>query len=242
MAAPRSFGRIADLILEQRDPVVVVVSAMANMTDQLFALAHEVNPDPPRREVDMLVTVGERISVALLAMALAAKGQEAVSFTGSQAGILTTDDHTEAKIVEVRPTRLLAPLAEGKVVLVAGFQGMSLNREITTLGRGGSDTTAVALGAALGAKRVEFYKDVDGIYTADPKHSEQATHCSRLSYDDALALCLEAKRPVLHPSCLELAKQHGLMLKILSFEHPSRGSEVVSKEALVHPVCVGGKQ
>lgn len=228
VAAPEQFDHIAEIILKRREEfsqIVTVVSAMGDMTDQLLQLAKQVNPSPPRREVDMLVSVGERISISLLAMALAGKGRQAVSFTGSQSGIITTAAHTEAQIVEVRPDRLRPHLDEGQIVIVAGFQGVSRLREITTLGRGGSDTTAVALGVALGAERVEFYKDVDGIYTADPKSDAKAQRCPRLSYADALALVACGSHPVLHPRCLQLAARNRIPLHVLSFHASVEGCE-----------------
>src|ERR1700733_7657312 len=156
---PESFSCLADLIIKrsQNYPrIAIVVSAMDGMTDQLIALARLVHPSPPSREYDMLVSTGERVSISLLAMALFAKGREAVSFTGSQSGIITSNQHSEARIIDVRPSRLLPCLEKNKYVIVAGFQGVSKEKEITTLGRGGSDTTAVALGIALKAEKVEF--------------------------------------------------------------------------------------
>lgn len=149
--------------------VVVVVSAMGKTTDELTQLAHQVSNNPDKREMDMLLSVGERVSISLLAMALQDLGYDAISFTGSQVGIITDNEHTRARILEIRADRLLTELKKNKIVIVAGFQGVSINKEITTLGRGGSDTTAVALGAALKADRVELMKDVDGIYRVDPK-------------------------------------------------------------------------
>src|SRR5499433_3917963 len=148
--------------------VCVVVSAMGKTTDELIALARQITEAPPRRELDMLLSTGERIAMALLAMAIEKRGLEAISFTGSQSGIITNDRHSGARIIEVRPIRIQDELERNKVVIVAGFQGMSYRREITTLGRGGSDTTAVALAAALGAS-CEICSDVDGVYTADPR-------------------------------------------------------------------------
>lgn len=230
VAAPELFPRIADIILanvKQNTRTVVVVSAMGGMTDQLIALAGKVNPQPPRREYDMLLSVGERISIALLAMALAAKKQEAVSFTGSQSGIVTTEEHAEARIIDVRPQRLLAPMEEGKVVIVAGFQGVSLKKEITTLGRGGSDTTAVALGVALKAEKVVFYKDVEGIYDYDPKHHATAKLLKHLSYDQAQKIVGQGAK-VLHHRSVALAAQNGLPLQVVSFLNPhSEGSLVM---------------
>src|SRR5215813_6972777 len=148
--------------------VCVVVSAMGRTTDDLIRLAQQITDSPPRRELDMLLSCGERITMALLAMAIQKRGLEAISFTGSQSGIITNDRHSGARIIEVRPIRIQDELERGRVVIVAGFQGMSYRREITTLGRGGSDTTAVALAAALGAD-CEIYSDVDGVYSADPR-------------------------------------------------------------------------
>jgi aspartate kinase len=168
--------------------VVVVVSAMGNTTNELLALARRVSPSPGRRELDMLISVGERITMALLSMAVDDLGVPAVSFTGSQSGIITDEHHSAARVVEVRPERILAALQEDKVVIVAGFQGVSRSREVTTLGRGGSDTTAVALAAALRADHCEICSDVDGVFSADPRAVPEARHLDRLSYEEALAL------------------------------------------------------
>lgn len=221
VATPEHFSKIADIIVARFNEfqrIAIVVSAMANTTDQLISLAMQVNPNPPRREYDMLVTVGERISISLLAMALAAKKHEAISFTGSQSGIITCSRHAEARIVEVRPHRLLPCLDLGKVVIVAGFQGVSRAGEITTLGRGGSDTTAVALGVALKAQQVEFYKDVPGIFSEDPKKNPSAFLLPKLTYDEALNI-VDNGAKVLHPRCLSLAKRNGIPLSIFSFEN-----------------------
>ncbi|WP_186647776.1 amino acid kinase family protein [Fluviispira vulneris] len=219
--SPESFSSIADIILQRKkeyERVIVVVSAMGSTTDDLIALATKVNPNPPRRELDMLISVGERISVALLAMALSAKGSEAISFTGSQSGILTTNDHSDAKIVNVKPHRLIPHLESGKIVIVAGFQGMSLAGEITTLGRGGSDTTAVALAIALKADLVEFFKDVYGIYNTDPKLDKQAKLLSILSHKEALNIVNRGAK-VLHARCVLLAEKNAVPLKVLPFAH-----------------------
>ncbi|MFO0660539.1 MAG: aspartate kinase [Polyangiaceae bacterium] len=166
--------------------VVVIVSAMGKTTDNLLALARDAArvserpSEPPKRELDMLVSTGERTSMALLSIAIHALGHEAISFTGSQSGIITNDRHFDARIIEVRPHRIEDELARGKIVIVAGYQGMSYRREITTLGRGGSDTTAVALAAALNAERCEIYSDVDGVYTADPRVVADAAHLPEL--------------------------------------------------------------
>ena len=155
--------------------VAVVVSAMGDTTDELLALARQVSANPDRRELDMLLSAGERISMALLSMAIRELGGDAISFTGSQSGIITNDRHVDARIVEVRPYRVQDELARGRVVVIAGYQGVSYRREVTTLGRGGSDTTAVAMAAALGAEWCEIYSDVDGVYTADPRVVPAAT-------------------------------------------------------------------
>lgn len=218
VAVPENFSAIAALVQTkaQRARIVVVVSAMGDTTDHLLALAKRVHPTPPPREQDMLVTVGERIAISLLAMALDRIGTPAVSFTGSQSGILTTADHSNAKIIDVRAERIAQVLDAGKVAIVAGFQGVSPDKEITTLGRGGSDTTAVALGLALRATHVEFYKDVQGIYSADPKRDPCATLLHHLSHREALALCAE-DASVLHPRCIALAAKHALPLNVLSY-------------------------
>lgn len=229
VATPEGFAIISDIILaRQREypQTVIVVSAMGNTTDQLEALARQVNPNPPRREYDMLVTVGERISISLLAMALAAKGCEAISFTGSQSGIITCARHSNAQIVDVRPHRLLPHLAKGKVTIVAGFQGVSREGEITTLGRGGSDTTAVALGIALKAERVEFYKDVAGIYENDPKGNADAKLLPQLDYDTALTIVQKAGHQILHPRCIKLAARNTLPLFVRSFREFELGEGV----------------
>lgn len=221
VASIEQFPKIAEIILNKNldQRVVVVVSAMGNTTDQLLSLAKSVHPNPPLREQDMLISVGERISVALLAMALHLKGKEAISLTGSQSGIITSNKHSEAQIIDVKPHRILKGLNDGKIVIVAGFQGVSDEGEITTLGRGGSDTTAVALGAALGAACVEFYKDVEGVYSEDPKRNPKATIFPFLSFEEAIGI-VERGAKILHPECIRLAEKSGLPLKILSFYDP----------------------
>ncbi len=222
VSAPESFQKIAKMIIERslsEKKLVVVVSAMANQTDELLELAKSVHPNPPRREQDMLISVGERISIALLSMALEKEGKEAVSFTGSQSGIITCENHSDARILDVRPKRLHEALEKGKVAIVAGFQGMSRNGEITTLGRGGSDTSAVALAVALGAERVEFYKDVPGIFEADPKKEPNAKLLPSLSFSNALSLAKGGAK-VLHARSIELAEKNGIELAIHSFKDP----------------------
>ncbi len=191
--------------------VVVVVSAMGDTTDELLALAKRVTENPARRELDMLLSAGERISMALLSMALNARGVPAVSFTGSQSGIVTNDAHTNARIVEVRPYRVQDELARGKVVIVAGYQGVSYKREVTTLGRGGSDTTAVALAAALDAEACEIYSDVDGVYSADPRMVPEARRLAELAYEEMQELA-ESGAKVLNAQAVEFAKERGIAI------------------------------
>jgi aspartate kinase len=192
VADPERINAVADRVRDSHaagNDVVVVVSAMGQTTDELLELAARISDRPPRREVDMLLTAGERISMALLAMALHERGVPAVSYTGSQAGILTDSSHGEAKITKITGERVRDSLAEGKVVIVAGFQGVDPeSKEITTLGRGGSDATAVALAAALGAESVEIYTDVDGVFTADPRVVPDARKLDEVPYDDMLEL------------------------------------------------------
>jgi len=189
--------------------VVVVVSAMGDTTDDLLQLAREVCENPARRELDMLLTAGERISMALLSMALNARGVPAVSFTGSQSGIITNDSHANARIVEVRPYRVQDELERGKVVIVAGYQGVSYKKEVTTLGRGGSDTTAVALAAALGAEACEIYSDVEGVYSADPRVVPDSRRLAEISYEEMQELA-EAGAKVLNAQAVEFAKDKGI--------------------------------
>lgn len=189
----------------------VVVSAMGDTTDKLLDLARQVSPAPPRRELDMLVSCGERIAMALLSMAIAELGQEAISFTGSQSGILTNDRHSGARIIEVRPVRIQDELERGKIVIVAGFQGVSYRREITTLGRGGSDTTAVALAAALGAEYCEICSDVDGVYSADPRVVDAPRLLQAISYDEMQELAEHGAR-VLNPQAVEFARKAGIAI------------------------------
>jgi aspartate kinase len=225
VSTPERFSRIAEIIVSRRlsyPKIVVVISAMGNTTNELIALAKCVHPNPPQREYDMLITVGERISISLLAMALSLKNQHAISFTGSQSGIITTDRHTDARIVDVKPKRIVDPLNNGQIVIVAGFQGVSRQGEITTLGRGGSDTTAVALASALSAEKVEFYKDVNGIYDEDPKLYPQARIFPRLNYREASAIISRGAK-VLHDRSLTLAEENHIPLHVRSFiddDHP----------------------
>ena len=219
---PERFKTIAEVILDrlkEYSKIAVVVSAMGDTTDDLHELALKVNPEPPQRELDMLISVGERISTSLLAMALANKGKTAISFTGSQAGIITTDKHNSARILAVRPHRLTKQLDNGNVVIVAGFQGMSTGGEITTLGRGGSDTSAVAIAVALQATKVEFFKDVEGIFESDPRENPDAQKHDELSYENAWSLVSSCSHQVLQERSIRLAQKNGIPLHVIPFHN-----------------------
>jgi aspartate kinase len=204
--------RVAERVVATRatgTQVVVVVSAMGNTTNELLDMARSLSSDPSRRELDMLLSVGERITMALLSTAIRELGHEAVSLTGSQCGILTNDSHANARIIEIRPFRVLDELEKGKIVIVAGYQGTSYRREITTLGRGGSDTTAVALAAALGATTCDIFSDVDGVYTADPRIVVSAQRLQDVSYEEMLELSRHGAR-VLNAQAIEFARNAGI--------------------------------
>lgn len=211
--------RVAERIVATRkagNDVVVVVSAMGDTTDELLDLAHRVSPLPPGRELDMLLTSGERISMALLAMAIHNLGYEARSYTGSQAGVITTSSHGRARIIDVTPGRLRSALDEGSIVIVAGFQGVAQDtKDITTLGRGGSDTTAVAVAAALGADVCEIYTDVDGVFTADPRIVSDARRIEQITYEEMLELAACGAR-VLMLRCVEYARRFHLPIHVRS--------------------------
>jgi len=215
LATPKHIQRAAERIAGLKSSgceVVVVVSAMGHTTDHLLKLASKTVKTPPLRELDMLLTAGERVSMSLLAMCLHEKKIPAISFTGSQSGIITTEVHSQAKILEIKADRIKEELGKGKVAIVAGFQGVSRNREITTLGRGGSDTTAVALAAVLKADRCEILTDVQGIFSADPRIVPQARLFSDLSYERCLQLSLLGAK--MHPRSIELAKRFKVPLVI----------------------------
>ena len=211
--------RVAQRIVATRkggDRVVVVVSAMGDSTDELLDLAGQVSPLPPARELDMLLTAGERISMALLAMAIATLGLEARSFTGSQAGVITDAAHGRARIIDIRPSRIAGALADGAIPIVAGFQGVSqTTKDVTTMGRGASDTTAVALAAALNADVCEIYTDVDGVFTADPRIVRSARRLPRISYEEMLEMAACGSK-VLMPRCVEYARRYGVPIHVRS--------------------------
>src|SRR5690349_1385103 len=214
VADVRRLKAVAERVMQTRaqgHDVVGVVSAMGDTTDELLTLAKQVSANPDRRELDMLLSAGERITMALLSMAIRELGGDAISFTGSQSGIITNDRHVDARIIEVRPYRVQDELERGKIVVIAGYQGVSYRREVTTLGRGGSDTTAVAMAAALGADYCEICSDVDGIYTADPRVVPAARRIPNLSYDETQALA-ESGAKVLNRDAVEFAKEKGIRI------------------------------
>src|SRR6187549_3600423 len=225
--------------------VVVVVSAMGDTTDELLAMAKQLSPNPERRELDMLLSAGERISMALLSLAIRELGGDAISFTGSQSGIITNDRHVDARIIEVRPYRVQDELANGKIVVIAGYQGVSYRREITTLGRGGSDTTAVAMAAALGAEYCEICSDVDGVYTADPRVVPAAQRIGTLSYEETQELA-EAGAKVLNAQAVEFAKEQRIAIYARATASPLPGADpsedgtVVRRDAPRPPGTVVG--
>src|SRR5258705_1542083 len=208
----------------QGHDVVVVVSAMGDTTDELLALAKQVSANPDRRELDMLLTTGERISMALLSIAIRELGGDAISFTGSQSGIITNDRHVDARIIEVRPVRVQDELARGKIVVIAGYQGVSYRREVTTLGRGGSDTTAVAMAAALGAEYCEICSDVDGVYTADPRGVPEAQRIGTLSYEETQELA-ESGAKVLNAQAVGFATTAGILIYARAARSPLPGAD-----------------
>ncbi|WP_028478103.1 aspartate kinase [Nocardia sp. CNY236] len=229
VATAERIRRVAERIVEtkkQGHDVVVVCSAMGDTTDELLDLAQQVAPAPPAREMDMLLTSGERISNALVAMAIHSLGAEARSFTGSQAGVITTGAHGKAKIIDVTPGRVRDALDEGLVVLVAGFQGVSQdNKDVTTLGRGGSDTTAVALAAALNADVCEIYTDVDGVFTADPRIVPDAQRLEQVSHEEMLELAACGAK-VLMLRCVEYARRYNVPVHVRSSYTDKRGTYV----------------
>jgi aspartate kinase len=219
--------------------VVVVVSAMGDTTDELVSLARQVSQAPAGREMDMLLTAGERISMALLAMAINDLGERAASFTGSQAGIITDTSHGRAKIVDVRADRIREALDKGIVAIVAGFQGVSTTADITTLGRGGSDTTAVAMAAALGAEACEIYTDVDGVYTADPRIVPNARLLHMVSYEEMLEMAATGAR-VLMLRSVEFARNHGVVLRVRSSFSYSPGTWVTEGDERMENAIISG--
>lgn len=237
--------RVAQRIVDAKragNDVVVVVSAMGDTTDELIDLAEQVSPLPPPRELDMLLTAGERISMALLAMAVGNLGFEARSFTGSQAGVITDSAHGKAKIIDVTPGRIETALSEGAIAIVAGFQGVSQDsKDITTLGRGGSDTTAVALAAALEADVCEIYTDVDGVFTADPRIVPMARKRAHISYEEMLEMAACGAK-ILHLRCVEYARRHEMPIHVRSSFSTLEGtriSHVEESESMEQAIIAG---
>jgi aspartate kinase len=242
VADPDRIRAVAEHIVRTRaqgHDVVVVVSAMGKTTDDLLRLARDVSQAPAARELDMLLTAGERISISLLCMAIIDHGQQAVSLTGSQAGILTDTTHGEAKIVEVRTDRVREALAGGSVAVVAGFQGVSATRDITTLGRGGSDTTAAALAASLNAEMCEIYTDVAGVYTADPRVVPEARKLPRLSYEEMLDLAATGSK-VLSLRSVEFARNHGVLVHVRSSFTWEPGTLVQEEDPTMEQAIISG--
>jgi aspartate kinase len=241
VATPERINAVADRIVATRGEghdLVVVVSAMGNTTDELLDLARGVSPDPPAREIDMLLTAGERITMALTAMALHARGVGAISLTGSQAGVLTDASHGAARITEIKADRVREGLKSGKVVIVAGFQGVDPgSREITTLGRGGSDATAMAMAAALGADVCEIYTDVDGVYTADPRIVPAARLLSEISFDEMLELSASGAG-VLMTRSVEFGRRFDIPIHVRSSFHDRPGTWV--KETTMEQAVISG--
>lgn len=231
VADAASVLRVAKRVVDAKNAgneVVVVVSAMGDTTDELLELAQQVSPNPPGRELDMLLTAGERISMAVLAMAISDLGVEARSYTGSQAGLITDSTHGKARIIDVSPSRIQEALSQGAIPIVAGFQGVSQDtKDITTLGRGGSDTTAVALAAALNADVCEIYTDVDGIFSADPRIAPKARQVPRITYDEMMELAAAGAK-VLHLRCVEYAKRFDVPLHVRSSFSDKEGTFVIA--------------
>lgn len=235
VADVQKLKQVAERVMRTRQQghdVVVVVSAMGDTTDDLLATAKQVSQNPSRRELDMLLSAGERISMALLSMAIRELGGDAISFTGSQSGIITNDRHVDARIIEVRPFRVQDELARGKIVVIAGFQGVSYKKEVTTLGRGGSDTTAVAMAAALDADYCEICSDVDGVYSADPRVVPAARRIGTLSYEETQEMA-EAGAKVLNAQAVEFAKEKGIAIYARATNGPLPGPDPSSDGTVV---------
>ncbi|GGF86973.1 aspartate kinase [Paenibacillus abyssi] len=242
VGSPERMQRVAKRIVERQQEghkIVVVVSAMGDTTDDLIDQSKLLNPNPPAREMDMLLTTGEQISIALLSMTIHSLGYQAVSYTGWQAGFRTDSVHSKARITDIRPERIFKALDEGNIVVVAGFQAMSEDGEITTLGRGGSDTTAVALAAAIQADLCEIYTDVDGVYSTDPRVVKVARKLNEISYDEMLELA-HLGAAVLHPRAVEYAKHNNVCLVVRSSFTQNDGTYVKEEAVMEQGVVVRG--
>lgn len=239
---PEKIKAVAQRVAESRkqcDALVVVVSAMGHTTDELIHLAHQVSPHPVEREYDALISTGENVSSALLAMALNDLGCPAISLSGQQVGMVTQDSHVKARIIDIKTDRLKKELNAGKVVVVAGFQGINSHNDITTIGRGGSDTTAVALAAALKAPVCEIFTDVRGVFTADPRLVPEARKIPVLSYEEMLEKA-SLGALVLHPRCVEAAKNYGIVIHVRSAHHPEEGTLIKEVEKVENKKSVSG--
>jgi len=233
---------VADRLIARKkagDSVVAVVSAMGHVTDELVSLAREICPNPPDREMDMLLSTGEQVSIALLAMAIEAQGYPAISFTGAQVGIVTDAVHSKAKIAEVRADRVRDAIADGYIVIVAGFQGMTPDGQITTLGRGGSDTTAVAVAAGIGADMCEIYTDVDGVYSADPRIEPNARKIDYIAYDEMLEMAASGAG-VLQMRSVEFARNHNVVIHCRSSFHDGPGTIVKEADEHMEQAIISG--
>ncbi|MBI4435795.1 MAG: aspartate kinase [Candidatus Omnitrophica bacterium] len=242
VANPRLIKRVAARVVAQKkrgDDVVVVVSAIGDTTDDLIQLSRQITKNPLEREMDMLISTGEQVTIALLAMAIHQLGVEAISFTGAQVGILTDSSYTKAKILDIHSKRIEEELKKGRIVIVAGFQGMTLNQDITTLGRGGSDLTAVALAKVLRAKICEIYTDVDGVYTADPRIEKRARKLDRVSYDEMLELASLGAQ-VMQGRSMEVAKKFEVPLHIRSSFSNRPGTMIMKEVKAMEDIVVSG--
>ena len=229
-----SVANVANRIVntkKQGNQVVVIVSAMGDSTDDLIELAKQVSPNPPKREMDMLLSTGEQVSISLLAMAIQSMGEKVISLTGAQAGIKTNDFYSKAKIVDIDSNRLKEELDNGNILIVAGFQGINEKNDITTLGRGGSDTTAVALAAALNADSCEIYTDVDGVYSADPRLVKNVKKVNLISYSEMLTLASQGSK-VLNPRCVELGQLYNVKIHVRSSFNLNEGTMVQEVDKL----------
>lgn len=242
VGSPERIRAVAERIVKAKEggnDLIAVVSAMGDVTDDLVSLAAQIDPEPPEREMDMLLATGEQVSIALLAMAIHALGYEAISFTGPQVGIVTDHGHTKAKIIEVRADRVREAIAEGRIVIVAGFQGTTPDGHITTLGRGGSDTTAVAVAAGVGADLCEIYTDVDGVYTADPRVVPDARKIDVISYEEMLELAASGAG-VLNLRSVEFARNHGVIIHCRSSFSDTAGTIVKEADGSMEQAIISG--
>ncbi len=242
VADPERISRVADIVIREKragNQVVVVVSAMGKTTDNLLSMVAQLSSSPNPREIDMLISTGEQVTIAMLAIAIQAKGESAISFTGTQVGIVTDNSHRKAKIIRINNEKLLNALNQGNVVIVAGFQGCTVDNEVTTLGRGGSDTTAVALAAVLKADICDIYTDVDGVYSTDPRIVPAARKLDQISYDEMLELAsLGAK--VLHSRSVEFAKNYNVPVQVRSSFQNVPGTMVIKEEKQMEDIVVSG--